>query len=112
MHLYTTAMQVPSAHPIATTTVGVSSQQATATDALPSKALEQRAEVFKAQEHKVRGFPSQAGHKKASKAMPLQLMLYQWGLPQKVVQVICMSTFQAQIAANAVLQAAMAVCQL
>ncbi len=87
MHTHTTAMQVPSAHRTAATIVGVSSRQAAATAALSSKAQEQRAEVHKADEHKSRGFPSQAGHIKATKALPLQLMLYQWGLPQKVVQV-------------------------
>ena len=87
MHTYTTAMQVPSAHHTAATIAGVSSRQAAATAALPSKAQEQRAEVHKAEEHKDRGFPSHAGHKKATIALPLQLMLYQWGLPQKVVQV-------------------------
>ena len=87
LHTHTTAMQVPNAHHTAATTAGVSSRQAAATAALPSKAQEQRAEVHKAEEHKDRGFPSQAGHQKATKALPLQLMLYQWGLPQKVVQV-------------------------
>ena len=87
LHTHTTAMQVPNAQHTAATTVGVSSRHAAATAALPSKVQEQRAEVHKAEEHKDRGFPSQAGHQKATKALPLQLMLYQWGLPQKVVQV-------------------------
>ena len=87
MHTYTTAMQVPIAHHTAAAIAGVSSRQAAATAALPSKAQEQRVEVHKAEEHKGRGFPSQAGHKMATKALPLQLMLYQWGLPHKVVQV-------------------------
>jgi len=87
LHTHTTAVQVPSAYHTAATTVGVSSRQAAATAALSSKAEEQRAEVHKAEVHKDRGFPSQAGHKKATQALPLQLMLYQWGLPQKVVQV-------------------------
>ncbi|DBA82486.1 TPA: hypothetical protein ACH3X2_000714 [Trebouxia sp. C0005] len=82
----TTGMQVPSAHYTADTIAGASSRQGAATAAVPSKAQEQRAEVHKAEEHKNSGFQSQAGHKKATKALPLQLMLYQWGLPQKVVQ--------------------------
>ncbi|KAL0029501.1 hypothetical protein WJX77_012503 [Trebouxia sp. C0004] len=86
MHTYTSAMQMPSSHHTAATIAGVSSWQAATSAALPSKAQEHRAEAHKAEEHKDRGFPSQAVHKKATTAVPLQLMLYQWGLPQKVVQ--------------------------
>jgi len=104
LHTHTTALQVPSGHHTAVAIAGVSSRQAAATAALPSKAQEQRAEVHKAEEHKHRGFQGQAGHKKATQALPLQLMLYQWGLPQKVVQVK-LHVHISSPAADAVMQA-------